>query len=133
MRRRKPEMAPIRDTEGAAPEHRGLITVCSMIATLMQALKLYRLDNKAYPTTEQGLQALVQKLAHRLVSLYSRRRRVANRGQLDLRGTLRRNLRHDGLLFDTVWKRTRSCPRPLKFFPVRLQRLALNQIRKPAR
>ena len=53
------------------------------------------------------MQALVQKLAHRLVSLYSRRRRVANRGQLDLRGTLRRNLRHDGLLFDTVWKRTR--------------------------
>ena len=53
------------------------------------------------------MQALVKKLAHRLVSLYSRRRRVANRGQLDLRGTLRRNLRHDGLLFDTVWKRTR--------------------------
>ncbi|RJG04905.1 type II secretion system protein GspG [Noviherbaspirillum cavernae] len=31
------------------------------IATLMQALKLYKLDNQRYPTTEQGLQALVTK------------------------------------------------------------------------
>jgi general secretion pathway protein G len=29
------------------------------IAQVMQALKLYRLDNSRYPTTEQGLQALV--------------------------------------------------------------------------
>ena len=31
------------------------------IATLMQALKLYRLDNQRFPTTEQGLQALATK------------------------------------------------------------------------
>lgn len=31
------------------------------IASLMQALKLYRLDNQRYPATEQGLQALVTK------------------------------------------------------------------------
>jgi general secretion pathway protein G len=31
------------------------------IATLMQALKLYRLDNSRYPSTEQGLRALVEK------------------------------------------------------------------------
>jgi general secretion pathway protein G len=31
------------------------------IATLMQSLKLYRLDNQRYPTTEQGLQSLVTK------------------------------------------------------------------------
>ncbi len=31
------------------------------IATLMQALKLYRLDNNRYPTTEQGLAALVTR------------------------------------------------------------------------
>jgi len=31
------------------------------IASLMQALKLYRLDNQRYPTTEQGLQALVAR------------------------------------------------------------------------
>lgn len=33
------------------------------IASLMQALKLYRLDNGRYPSTEQGLQALVAKPA----------------------------------------------------------------------
>lgn len=31
------------------------------ISTMMQALKLYKLDNQRYPTTEQGLQALVEK------------------------------------------------------------------------
>ena len=31
------------------------------IATIVQALKLYKLDNMRYPTTEQGLQALVTK------------------------------------------------------------------------
>lgn len=33
------------------------------IATLMQGLKLYRLDNARYPNTEQGLQALVRRPA----------------------------------------------------------------------
>ena len=31
------------------------------IATLMQALKLYKLDNRVYPSTQQGLSALVRK------------------------------------------------------------------------
>ena len=31
------------------------------IATMMQALKLYKLDNQRYPTTEQGLVALITK------------------------------------------------------------------------
>jgi len=31
------------------------------IATVMQALNLYKLDNQHYPTTEQGLQALITK------------------------------------------------------------------------
>ncbi|QXL85877.1 type II secretion system major pseudopilin GspG [Comamonas sp. NLF-1-9] len=31
------------------------------VTNLMQALKLYKLDNLRYPTTEQGLQALVSK------------------------------------------------------------------------
>ena len=31
------------------------------IATMMQALKLYKLDNQRYPTTEQGLNALIAK------------------------------------------------------------------------
>lgn len=31
------------------------------ISTIMQGLKLYKLDNLRYPTTEQGLQALIAK------------------------------------------------------------------------
>ncbi|MEO8838555.1 MAG: type II secretion system major pseudopilin GspG, partial [Herbaspirillum sp.] len=31
------------------------------VSTIMQALKLYRLDNHHYPSTEQGLQALITK------------------------------------------------------------------------
>jgi general secretion pathway protein G len=31
------------------------------VAAIMQALKLYRLDNGRYPSSEQGLQALVSK------------------------------------------------------------------------
>ena len=31
------------------------------VATIQQSLKLYRLDNGRYPSTEQGLQALVAK------------------------------------------------------------------------
>lgn len=31
------------------------------ISTIMQALKLYKLDNQRYPTTEQGLIALIKK------------------------------------------------------------------------
>lgn len=33
----------------------------SDIANIVQALKMYKLDNQRYPTTEQGLQALVTK------------------------------------------------------------------------
>ena len=31
------------------------------VNNLMQVLKLYKLDNQRFPTTEQGLQALLQK------------------------------------------------------------------------
>jgi general secretion pathway protein G len=33
------------------------------IATVLQGLKLYKLDNQRYPTTEQGLLALISKPA----------------------------------------------------------------------
>lgn len=51
------------------------------------------------------MQVLVHKLAKRLVALHSRKRKVARRGQLDVRATIRRNIEYDGLLFETVWKR----------------------------
>jgi general secretion pathway protein G len=40
------------------PDEARAIAAKQDIASLMQALKLYRLDNQRYPMTEQGLQAL---------------------------------------------------------------------------
>jgi general secretion pathway protein G len=41
------------------PDEARAVAARQDIAQIMQALKLYRLDNLRYPTTEQGLQALV--------------------------------------------------------------------------
>jgi general secretion pathway protein G len=41
------------------PDEARVIAAKSDIAAIMQGLKLYRLDNQRYPTTEQGLNALV--------------------------------------------------------------------------
>lgn len=43
------------------PDEARIVAARQDIAALGQALKLYRLDNQVYPTTEQGLQALVDK------------------------------------------------------------------------
>jgi general secretion pathway protein G len=43
------------------PDEARVVAAKTDIATIMQALKLYRLDNQRYPTTEQGLSALVVK------------------------------------------------------------------------
>ncbi len=45
------------------PDEARIIAVKQDIASLQQALKLYRLDSQRYPTTEQGLQALVTRPA----------------------------------------------------------------------
>ena len=41
------------------PDEARVMAAKQDIASLMQALKLYRLDNQRYPGSEQGLQALV--------------------------------------------------------------------------
>jgi general secretion pathway protein G len=43
------------------PDEARIVAAKQDIATLIQSLKMYRLDNINYPTTEQGLQALVTK------------------------------------------------------------------------
>ena len=43
------------------PDEARVVAAKQDIAALGQALKLYRLDTKRYPTTEQGLRALVAK------------------------------------------------------------------------
>ena len=45
------------------PDDARVVAAKQDIASLMQALKLYRLDNQRYPSTEQGLQALVVRPA----------------------------------------------------------------------
>lgn len=45
----------------ARPDEARVVAAKQDIATIVQALKMYRLDNINYPTTEQGLQALVTK------------------------------------------------------------------------
>lgn len=43
------------------PDEARVIAAKQDISSLLQALKLYRLDNRRYPTTDQSLQALVVK------------------------------------------------------------------------
>jgi general secretion pathway protein G len=43
------------------PDEARIIAARQDINSIGQALKLYRLDNQNYPTTDQGLQALVSK------------------------------------------------------------------------
>lgn len=45
------------------PDEARVMAAKQDIASLMQALKLYRLDNQRYPVTEQGLQALATRPA----------------------------------------------------------------------
>ena len=53
------------------------------------------------------MRELVRKMAKRLIALHSRRKKVARRGQLDVRRTIRANIEFDGLLFHTIWKKTK--------------------------
>jgi general secretion pathway protein G len=43
------------------PDEARVVAAKQDINSLLQALKLYRLDNQTYPSSEQGLQALVNK------------------------------------------------------------------------
>ena len=45
------------------PDEARIIAAKQDVATLAQALRLYKLDNLAYPSTDQGLQALVARPA----------------------------------------------------------------------
>ncbi|MEO0881717.1 MAG: VWA domain-containing protein [Pseudomonadota bacterium] len=52
----------------------------------------------------ERMQALVEKVAKRLATKYSRRRRRRNSGRLDVRRTLRANAGFDGVPFNVSWK-----------------------------
>lgn len=58
------------------------------------------------PAYHAEVRRVVEKLAQRLAKEHRRKRRRAARGMLDLKKTLRRNLSHDGALFDLRWRRS---------------------------
>ena len=61
---------------------------------VLQKTPLARIEMRDFKV----MQELVYKLAKRLIALHSRRRRVARRGHLDVRHTIRRNIEYDGLV-----------------------------------
>ena len=53
------------------------------------------------------MRGLIQRLAKRLASRHSRRKKKAQRGMLDIRRTMRANVAYDGNLFNLAWRRTK--------------------------
>ncbi len=56
---------------------------------------------------QQQMARLVHKIAKKLSSLHSRRRKIRKRGLLDVRRTIAANAAFDGYLYRTHWKSTR--------------------------
>ena len=55
----------------------------------------------------ERMHRLVRRMARRLATRYDRRRKHTNRGVLNVRRTIRRNMAHDGIPFETEWKQTK--------------------------
>ncbi len=51
---------------------------------------------------------LVRKMAKKLASRHSRRRRQLKRGQLDMGKTIRKGIPNEGVMFNTYWRQTRK-------------------------
>ncbi len=67
---------------------------------LLRDVRLSALEQRHY----RLLHDLVMRMARRLVSEHSRRRKVFRRGQLHVPRTLRRNMKYDDAVFDLQWK-----------------------------
>ena len=55
----------------------------------------------------KDMQQLINKLAKKLLAKHKQRLHVDKRSKLDVTQTLRKNIRNDGILFQTYWKKTR--------------------------
>jgi uncharacterized protein with von Willebrand factor type A (vWA) domain len=77
---------------------------------LLRNMRIGRID----ATHHKAVQELVRRMARRLVSAYSRRRKVFRRGQLHVPRTLRRNMKYDDAIFDLHW-RSQKVDRPKVF------------------
>lgn len=59
--------------------------------------------------TEQAkIRQVISRMARRLVALHGRRKKVSQRGVLDLRHTLRTNMGYGGLVVKPVWRRRKK-------------------------
>ncbi len=67
---------------------------------LLKKVKLSNLEKRNF----KDVQEIVFKMAKKLIAIHSKRRKTFKRGQLDVRKTLRHNMKYDGLLFDVKWK-----------------------------
>ena len=56
------------------------------------------------PHDMDRLQTIIRKIAKRLAAKHSRRRKRRNRGQLNIRKTMRENASTEGIPFKTIWK-----------------------------
>jgi uncharacterized protein with von Willebrand factor type A (vWA) domain len=53
---------------------------------------------------QEEMRKIVDKIAKRLVALYARKRKIRDRGHLDVRRTMRKNYANDGIMFHLEWK-----------------------------
>ncbi|MDG1441183.1 MAG: VWA domain-containing protein [Pseudomonadales bacterium] len=67
---------------------------------LLKKVKLSSLEKRNF----KDVQEVVFKMAKKLISVHSKRRKTYKRGQLDVRKTLRNNMQYDGMFFDLKWK-----------------------------
>jgi len=67
---------------------------------LLRKVKLSNVEHRNH----RLIQEVVLKMAKRLASLHSRRKKVFKRGQLNVPRTLRHNMSYDGAIFDLHWK-----------------------------
>ena len=69
----------------------------------LSQMRLTQADKSDY----QIMSGIIKKMARRLISVHSRRKRKSQRGMLDIRSTIRANQDYDGILFETIWKKTK--------------------------
>ena len=69
----------------------------------LSQMRLTQADKSDYKI----MSGIIKKMARRLISVHSRRKRKSQRGVLDVRSTIRANQEYDGILFETVWKKTK--------------------------
>jgi uncharacterized protein len=67
---------------------------------VLKKVRLSNIENRDF----RIMRDMVRKMAKRLTDMNSRVKKVKNRGHLDIRKTMRRNVAYDGILFETFWK-----------------------------